>query len=320
MKKINLVFAGQSNMMGACVFPPKTEIITKAGCEFTLRDGMRRAGYPCGEFLYIDKNMSDDTAAYRDNAFFCPAMCSYKSDTEEYPFATWSQNNFPHGVSLAPIIAMLLEKEGISVNYAHIAKGSTSITHYFSEAMLKALKHPPVNATASGAFDSFCHKTKAFFEASDAQLGNYFVWLQGESDAKHYSADGYCDALEILWQNIRPLGFDGFLCIRVGYFGNDGISNIMKGQELFCERNADAHMMTRACSFMPYAGRDESEWFLDTPDEKYQYCRDSFYGFSNQHINEKGFFTIARAFVPNLLRVLDGSSPVPEPENVRALL
>lgn len=303
MKKINLVFAGQSNMMGACVFPPKVKIVTTDSYEYTLRFGFRSAGYPCGEFLYIDKDMSDDTNVYKDSTFFCPAMYSYKGEGEEYPFATWSQNNFPAGVSLAPIVAMVLEKEGIAVNYAHVAKGSVSINHFLKDDTLACL----------------AKKVRGLFDGSQAELGNYLVWLQGESDASKYDAEGYCDALSQLWRRVKPLGFDGFLCVRVGYFGNDSIVDIMRGQELFCQRNRDAHMMTRANSFMPYAGRDESGWFVTPPAEKYQNCRDSFYGYRNQHVNEKGFFTIADAFAQNLVRLTEGKEPIPEPENLTAL-
>ena len=49
--------------------------------------------------------------------------------------------------------------------------------------------------------------------------------------------------------------------------------------------------------------------------------RDSFFGFDNNHINEKGFFVIAEHAVKNLSRVLiQNEEPILEEENVRLLI
>ena len=322
MKKVNFVFAGQSNMAGGAVFAPKTEITAQNSREFTLREGFRKVGYPCGEFLYKD-GCDDNTTDYQKNAYFVPSMCSDDGCGGEIPFAKRSHNSYAPGPTLAPPVAMLLEKRGIAVNYAHIAKGATSIMHYFNDSMKAEFgnvpAYKPTNLMA-GAFECFCKKTTAFLKESKAELGNYFVWLQGESDATRNTEDGYVRALEILWKNVKPLGFDKMLIVRVDYFGNDNIVNIMRAQEKFAQQNDDVEIITRAASFFTYCGRDESEWFVTPPEEKYQNCRDSFYGYPNQHVNEKGFFTIAEAFCDNFVKIAEGKQPILEQERIRALI
>lgn len=322
MKKVNFVFAGQSNMAGGAVFAPKNEIITQNCFEFTLRDGFRKAGYPCGEFLYKD-GCDDNTNNYQQNAFFVPSMCSDDGKGGEIPFAERSHNAYVPGPTLAPPIAMLLEQRGIAVNYAHIAKGATGILHYFNNSMVSQLDRLPNYKSTNvmeGAFECFCKKAGAFLNESKAELGNYFVWLQGESDATRNTTEGYMNALKILWQNVKPLGFDKMLIVRVDFFGNEDIVDIMRAQELFAKQNDDVEIITRAASFLTYCGRDESEWFTVAPDEKYTNCRDSFYGYGNQHINEKGFFTIAQAFCDNFVRIVNGQAPILEDERIKELL
>ena len=79
-------------------------------------------------------------------------------------------------------------------------------------------------------------------------------------------------------------------------------------------------MLTRVGSYLPFQGHDDRDWFVQPPSAEYQNCRDSFFGFKNQHINEKGFLLIARHAAKNLYRVLiEGQEPLLEPENVRLL-
>ena len=95
----------------------------------------------------------------------------------------------------------------------------------------------------------------------------------------------------------------------------------MKAQEEFCEENNDAYMMTRAYSMMPYAGQSQSDWYIKQPDDEYQYCRDSFYGFDNQHINEKGHILLAERFIQNLHGLLYmNKQPVLETELIKQML
>ena len=50
--------------------------------------------------------------------------------------------------------------------------------------------------------------------------------------------------------------------------------------------------------------------------EEFDCCRDSFYGFANDHINEKGFKVIAKYAVPNIVRILENKKPVLEEDLV----
>ena len=74
-------------------------------------------------------------------------------------------------------------------------------------------------------------------------------------------------------------------------------------------------------SFMANPKLDAPDWFTETPAEEYNECRDSFFGFENIHINEKGFATIARHMADNSIKVLrEGVEPVLEKEIVAKML
>ena len=60
----------------------------------------------------------------------------------------------------------------------------------------------------------------------------------------------YKAKLEVLWEQCKKIGFTKFFMIRIDFFGNIKIKNIMVAQELFCKENPDCYMMTRALSFM----------------------------------------------------------------------
>ena len=357
MKKRQLfVFAGQSNMMGACVFPPRRQVEIRDSYEY-LHKGVRMgsaegefraAGFPCGEFVYCDlaaaypEGIAPEARSamgdYRANTYFVPSMCNLKDEearTAE-PFAAYSEQRFQPGPTLAPYLAQEWEKRGHACAYAHIAKGAVSILHYFDDAMTekynrnvreKNLPYPMRSADdmSRGASAYFAQKSADFFRDSQKAFPledtteRCLFWLQGEGDVQ-MAAGEYRMLMEILWERAKQIGFTRFFCVRVGYFGNEGILRVMKAQEDFCTLTPDAYMLTRACSFFPYAGQAE-EWFLRQPAEEYQLCRDSFYGFDNQHINEKGFFLTAKRAAENLERVLlREEPPVLEPENVRGLI
>ena len=127
--------------------------------------------------------------------------------------------------------------------------------------------------------------------------------------------------LDILWEALKKIGFTHFFCIRVDYFGAEKIFRIMQAQENFVARHADAYMLTRAASYFPYVGQDGAAWFSTPPTEEYKNCRDSFFGYKNQHINEKGFSLLAKRSAANLFRVLvKKEEPILETENIRFLL
>ncbi len=203
MKRRDLfVFAGQSNMMGAAVLPPKKPICVADSYEYkhkAKRLGSKRgefvlAGYPCGEFSYTDEMfekayLSDNTDIsgnshldkYTPNTYFCPAMCNLKNfeNHEQYAFDYFSESSFKSGSTLAPLFAVEWEKRGQQSAYAHIAKGGVSIVHYFNSEMIdeynrRASEHnkknnntlPFINEKKAmwlGASAYFDRKVKDFF-------------------------------------------------------------------------------------------------------------------------------------------------------------
>lgn len=362
MKRDLFVFAGQSNMMGAAVFPPKKNISLSNSYEYKHKP--RRLGkesgefvntaYPVGEFSYADlaaayaPDMVNEKGQsklpdYTVNTYFCPSMSNLKSEAEKtvYPFATFCEADAPFGATLAPFLAQQWEQRGQACAYTHIAKGGVSIIYYMTDEMCQDYarritsyneKHgTDINPIISkqwqmpGAAEYFFEKCKDFFEDAkkrfpeDDLQNKCFFWLQGEADGGTPPI-AYETKLDIFWQRLKKIGFTHFFCIRVDYFGADCIDTVMRAQENFVAHNDDAYMLTRAASFFTYPNRDESSWFVSPPPEQYQNCRDSFFGFDNNHINEKGFYVIARQGVDNLYRVLvEKQEPVLEEELVRSL-
>ena len=153
--------------------------------------------------------------------------------------------------------------------------------------------------------------------AEDDTSERALIWLQGESDdSKGFSY--YSDALKGLWHRCKALGFTKFLIIRVGYWGNPAIADVMQAQEQFCAETPDAFILTRAASYLPFLGQPEN--WLGEVGEEFSNGRDSYFGFTNQHINQKGFETVARYALPNLIRILwEQKDPILEPEQVSAL-
>jgi len=360
-KRELFVFAGQSNMMGAGVFPPKTVINVSNSFEY-LHKGVRMgepkgrfkiSGFPCGEYTYADLkkaypqnmlyDMKSELQDHTNNAYFDVSMSNLKNEDEKtvIPFPEFSEENFVPAPAIPPYAAQMWEEKGHLMAYAHIAKGGVSILHYFNDDMLEKYhttinqkcaelnvdipKSLEINDMCRGASEYFKQKTAGFFKDSEEHFQNEdlsircLVWLQGESDVG-LSVLQYKTLLEVFWDTYKKLGFTHFLCLRVGYFGSDGIAKVMKAQEEFCKENNDAYMMTRAYSLMPYAGQTQSEWFSEIPTDEYQLCRDSFYGFDNQHINEKGHLLLAERFINNLERLLyKNEEPILEPELVKKL-
>ena len=361
MKKRELfVFAGQSNMMGAAVYPTAHQPTSTDSYEYKHAPRQRGeacgqfvpVGYPVGEFSYQDPAAAYvegmvDTAGrsllgdYMANTFFCPSMASLRSEEEksEYRFVDFSESTAQHGATLAPHLADGWETLGGRCAYAHAAKGGVPIRYYFTKEMRESFnryleeynqkndtRFEPMKPDRAAAADYFYQKSRDFFREAEEHFPTEdtscraLVWLQGESDAK-LATDVYRKAMEMLWEACRAVGFTHFFCIRVDFFGDERITNIMRAQEEFCAATEGAYMLTRVASYFPYAGREEKEWFLRTPSEEETDTRDSFFGYPNQHINEKGFRTIAAHALPNLYRVLrEGKEPLLEEENLRALV
>ena len=362
MRRDLFVFAGQSNMMGASVYPPKYDLFTKHSYEYKHK--MRRlgnpagafvpVGYPVGEFSYIDihsayaSDMVNEQGKsllrnYVENTYFCPSMSNLKSEADKtvFPFAIFSEADAPMGATLAPFVAQEWEKAGHTCAYAHIAKGGVSIDYFFTDDMVREYEkrvaqwnrahgtnlnaNIPDTRRMNGAADYFFEKCADFFSdaevtfTEDAISSRCFFWLQGESDTK-LSVKEYEIKLEILWDTLQNAGFTHFFCLRVDFFGSTDIDRIMYAQERFVENTENAYMLSRAASYFLYSGRSEKEWLSIQPDEEYQLCRDSFFGYPNQHINEKGFLLLARRAAENLIRILiRGETPILEEEYVQTL-
>ena len=358
-KRELLVFAGQSNMMGASVYPPKAPITCQDSFEYKHKE--RRlygsgtfvpAAHPAGEFSYVDLN-----AAYADgitvngkstlndygqNTYFCPAMCNFKSDEpkETYPFAHFSEADMQDGASIAPILAAAWEKRGGACAYAHIAKGGVSILHYFTDAMsadyhARMTEYNRTHGTdfdpalhlekqQRGAAEYFAQKTSDFFHEATERFADedtserILIWIQGESDACRADAE-YLLMLNVLWEHIKPLGFTRFFMLRIDFWGDPIIKNVMRAQERFCAEHEDCYMMTRVLSYIIYPKGYPRELYVRVPEE-YRNCRDTCYGFQNPHINEQGFMIAAERVANNMVRILrEKKEPILEEELVIGL-
>ena len=362
MKRDLFVFAGQSNMMGAAVLPPKRELRIENSFEYKHK--LRRlgktdtpfvkAGYPVGEFSYIDlekaygEDMTDEKGRsklcdYTKNTYFCPSMSNLKSEEsrEVSFFSSFSESTAKASPTLAPFIAEEWEKLGGACAYAHIAKGAISIDYYFTDEMTLEYKARMTehnrksgenykteildSRRISGAAEYFAEKCRNFFADAEKRFSGddlsdkCFFWLQGEGDVALSSTE-YEMKLDILWEQIKTLGFTHFFCIRIDYFGSHGIYKVMRAQEDFVSKHPDAYMLTRAASYLTYPGQNEDEWFISPPSKEYRECRDSYYGYTNHHINERGFSVIAKHAITNLQRVLMlKEEPVLEAENIKVL-
>ncbi len=330
MKRPLLVFAGQSNMMGAAVYPAGEQIYFERSFEYLHKarrfgadsGSFKAYGFPGGEFSYKDPvaaygenaDASDVSKLtnYTDNTYFCPSMCNLKNEEEKTTFAfnDFSEATAGMGVCLPPYVVKGLENAGYSCAYTHIAKGGVTIDHFLT-------------GEAASYFDE---KVADFFNDSahrfpeDDTSERVFVWLQGEGNL-FTGYDYYMHSLECLWERLKKNGFTKFFMIRVDYWENDAIADVMRAQEDFCKAREDAWMITRVASYLEYPGQNTEGWFKEPVSPEFTCCRDSFYGFANPHINEKGFKVIAKYAVPNMIRVLfDGKEPILEEEMILPLM
>ena len=340
VKRPLFVFAGQSNMEGGAVYPPSEQIILDDSYEylhkprrFGEKTGIfKRTGFPTGEFSYekLEEAYSplDDCFtrsslnAFFEHTYFVPALSNLKNEADKsvYPFADYSEAHFVPSPCLPPYLARDWEARGHVCAYAHIAKGAVSIEHYLNPDMLARFDRERASlpnahdATyrmamtgAAGAY--FDEKVRDFFTDSEARFPNddlsirALFWLQGESDP-HWTQAEYLLALKLLWEQARALGFTHFFCIRVGHWGDYSIAGVIKAQEQFFSETEGAYMLTRVSSYFPMPGYDESNWFIETPPAETENCRDSWFGFANDHYNQKGFELISSRCVPNLERIL----------------
>ena len=179
---------------------------------------------------------------------------------------------------------------------------------------------------ASAYFDQkvgdFFADAKAQFPDEDQSV-KAFVWCQGETNVKG-GFESYLMRLEVLWEHLRELGFTHFFCVRLGFWGgeNNPVHEIMRAQEQFCRENDGCYMVTRAMSLMPHPALENvPDWFAEKPTAEYENCRDCYFGYSNHHINEKGFALIGKRMAANVFRILrEGKEPLLEKENVARLM
>ena len=144
MKRELLVFAGQSNMMGAPALSPRNPVVCQNSFEY--KDKNRRlfgkgefvpASHPAGEFSYVDpeyayskenvdENGLSTVNTYIQSTYFCPAMSNATNELtkDSCPFSEFSESTALSGASLAPILAMEWERRGGACAYAHIITNS----------------------------------------------------------------------------------------------------------------------------------------------------------------------------------------------------
>lgn len=310
--------------------------------------------YPVGEFSYIDMKSAYAPGCvdmkgrsllldYIKNTYFCPAMSNLlsKDDLTVSQFSEFSESTAKDGATLAPFVAEGMEKLSRPSAYAHIAKGGVPIDYYLTGEMRAEYSRLIKDYNAehgtdydeeiagphllSGAPEYFIEKCVDFFSdaeshfAGDDMTNKCLIWLQGEADA-YRSAAEYEMKLSAFWKFLKPLGFTHFFIVRVDYFGDERIARIMQAQENFASSRKDVYILTRVASYLTYPYQDEEKWFVRAPTDEERECRDSFFGFDNNHINEKGFSVIAERCVKNLYRILvENNEPMLEDENIRSL-
>lgn len=348
------IFAGQSNMMGASVLKPEVDTFTDKSLEYKYVPKLRgaetgsfvSAQNPAGEFHYNDLHKAygdklndlsykSTLSNYSVNTYFCPAMRD-----ELKSFSSQSEANTYPSASLAPYFVTEYAEYGHSSIYAHMAKGAVKVDHYFNEEMAtryntliteyntqnKKYYRMIDPASLSGASNAFDDKYKAMLEDYTMIVPNgtvtnkCFVWLQGEGDAGGSYIE-YKLKLQVLWEYLQELDFTHFFVLRVGYWGNTNILNVIKAQEDFCAENENCYIVTRAPSLIPYPSRTTNNWWINEPSEEYDNCRDSYLvDSSNNHFNEKAMVIFAKRSAENIHRILYlGLDPVLEEENIKGM-
>lgn len=228
MKYDLFVFAGQSNMMGACVLPPKHRPDIKYCTEYKYKSvylggkigEFVTVGYNSGEFLYkdikaaygdINKKGKSQLNDFGKNTYFVSAMSNLNSASEKSTcqFSVYSESVNNVACSIVPYFCENWEQLGQAAIVAHIAKGGVTAGYYFSEEMTDEYNSfaekngykPIVGDAAAEAV--YCRKCKAFFEDAEKVYGHdnigekILIWHQGESDSGN-SCTEYKQKLNIL--------------------------------------------------------------------------------------------------------------------------
>ena len=348
------VFAGQSNMMGAAHLAPVDNPVTMDSYEYKYQNVLKGgdkgefvyAQNPAGDWHYMDTEVAygeqyldvatgkSKQANYSSTMYFIPACrdqekgFSGQSEYQNYPSAT-----------MAPYFAQYYSELGRKCIYAHMAKGSCKIVHYFTTDAMEEYnrlisEYNSANSTSyatltssdlSGAGDAFDAKYKLMLRdyaefAPDKVIANKcFVWLQGESDVHVYAQ--YKLRLQALWTHLQSLGFTHFFILRVGFWGSTAVINEIKAQTDFCAENENCYIVTKAPSLIPHPSANTTNWWISEPSSEYADCRDSYLAStSNHHFNEKAHKIFARRSAENINRILHlGLPPILEEENIKGL-
>ena len=361
MKKRELmVFAGQSNMMGASVYPPRDPAKSNDSFEYK-HNPKRRFGkgefvpskHPAGEFSYVDLSLAysaeflaEDGKStlnhYIANTYYCPSMSNLLSEEEKTitPFREYSEHTAAVGASLPPILAVEWEKYGGKCAYTHIAKGGMSIRHFFTPEMgaeytrraeiyneeheEKIPTAPCLEREQAGAGAYFLEKSRDFFAEAEAQFAN-------EDTSEHIFVwiQGESDA------SMTPDEYKLYLEVLWDRLKENGFTRFfMLRVGLWGGVGATLGVMEaqeKFCREQPDAYMmtralsfipysADSALFTEITDE-YRFCRDSLYGFGNPHLNEKAFQLAAARLAANMDRLLHkGEDPILECERLKPLI
>ena len=153
----------------------------------------------------------------------------------------------------------------------------------------------------------------------NAKINNKcFFFLQGESDSDNSYVE-YKLKLRVLFEHIQALGITHFFILRVGFWDNENIINVIKAQEDFCLENQNCYIISRAPSLVDHPFTSKENWWIEEPSEEYQNCRDNLVN-GNNHFNEKAMQLFATNSAKNVHRVLYlGLEPQVEKENIKLL-
>lgn len=318
-------------MMGASVLEPKHILSINNSFEYKhkakrmgeSKGEFVKASYNTGEFSYKDlnkaygnscsKNSKSELNVYHETCWFCPAMRNEVGPGQVVPFNEYSESTYRSAASLPPLFAEEWEKLGHAAVFAHITKGDVSIRHFVNDD------------EDNGSASYFKEKIKDFFGDAEKEYVEDdlsfrpLFWLQGENDFD-MTVNEYKDYLTKLWKDVKELGVTHFLIIRTGYWENRRTEVVMKAEEEFAKENKNCYIITRLSSYIPLCFVDKSDSYIDNPEIDLSFCRDSFYGYQNEHYNEKAFIILASICALNTDRIAKGQEPILEKELVKELI
>ena len=357
-KRELLVFAGQSNMMGASVYPPRDP--AKSLDSFEYKHAPRRrfgkgefvlGAHPAGEFSYVDTERAYSEAYlqadgkstltnYWDNTYFCPAMANLRAEEgkELYRFIDFSEATMQAGASLPPLLARAWEARGGCSAYAHIAKGGMSIRHFLTREMGEHYsriieKHneesgdslstdPRLADQQAGAAEYFLEKCRDFFEEARERFPTEDT---SEKILVWIQGESDADRTAVEYEAYLSALWEG---LREIGFTKFFMLRIDFWGDVRIRAVMDAQ--ERFCRHnkdaymmsraLSFIPYAEPTGLLSSVTDEYRFCRDNAYGFNNPHLNEKAFILAAERVADNMVRVLRmGEEPLLEAERVVGL-